>query len=251
MLDWIRRIRKVTQTLSLPSRDTSAGRSQGQLNASKVIPATEVFLANLLQTQLLIADLLEDDATPAPKKEWADGESKLADSYRARSVELKELLLKQGSTHIELQQQVRDRLDELVQRTEGNNWFEDLLRTYLVFGLLEDSYLRIAKGLSPARRLRVEAMLSDNSLLDFCQDVLTAAIAENSGLADELALFGRAIIADALLEVRDSLDFSKLIENPPADQAELTREQFRIIEPLTTELISAHTLRMDSLGLTA
>jgi len=251
MLDWIRRIRKVTQTLSLPSRDNSAGRSQGQLNASKVIPATEVFFANLIQTQLLVADLLEDDATPAPKAEWAQSQSKLALHYRARAGELKDLLIKQGSTHIELQQQARDRLDELVVRTEGQNWYEDLIRIYLVFGLLEDAYLRISKGLSPARRLRVEAMLSDNQMLDFCQASLKEAIAENPGLADELALFGRAIIADALLELRDALDFSRLIDNPPAEQAELTREQFRIIEPLTSELIGAHTLRMDSLGLTA
>ena len=251
MLDWIRRIRKVSQTLSLPSRDTSAGRSQGQLNASKVIPATEVFLSNLLQTHLLVADLLDEDSSPAPKKEWAQRETELAAHYRHRADELKESLVKLGSSQMELQQQARDRLDELMLRTEGATWYEDLIRIHLVFGLVEDFYLRIAKGLTPARRLKIEAMLSDNSLMDFCHSALADAIAENPKLADDLALFGRAVIADALLEVRDSLDFSKLIPEPPADSAELTREQFRIIEPLTTELIAAHTMRMDALGLTA
>lgn len=251
MLDWIRRIRKVSQTLSLPSRDTSAGRSQGQLNASKVIPATELFLASLAQTHLIIADLLEDDSLPAPKKEWGEREIELASQYRSRAAELNEMVVKLGSSMMEQQQQIRDRLDDLVLRTEGNGWPEDLMRIYIVFGLLEDSYLRIAKGLSPARRLKVEAMLSDNSLLDFCKSALAESIADRSELADELALFGRAVVADALLEVRDMLDFSKLITNPPADQADLTREQFKIIEPLTTELISGHTMRMDALGLTA
>ena len=251
MLDWIRRIRKVSQTLSLPSRDTSAGRSQSQLNASKVIPATEVFLANLLQTHLVMADLLADDASPAPKKEWAERESQLAQHYRGRAEEIRESLIKLGSSQMDLQQQARDRLDELVLRTEGANWYEDLIRIHLVFGLLEDFYLRIAKGLSPARRLKVEAMLSDNSLMDFCNEALADAMEENPGLADDLALFGRAIIADSLLEVRDALDFSRVIAQPAADPTDSTREQFGVIEPLTTELISAHTMRMDALGLTA
>lgn len=251
MLDWIRRIRKVSQTLSLPSRDTSAGRSQGQLNASKVIPATEVFLSQLIQTNLLVADLLADDADPAPRPEWGKREVEIAKLYRNRATELGELLVRLGSSFMEIQQQVRDRMDELVLRTEGQNWYEDLMRIYIVFGLLEDSQLRIAKGLSPARRLRVETMLSDNTLLDFCRDTLAEAISVKPQLADELALFGRAIVADALLEVRDSLKFDALMPNPPQDAAELTREQFRILEPLTTDLIAGHTMRMDALGLTA
>ena len=251
MLDWIRRIRKVSQTLSLPSRDTSAGRSQGQLNASKLIPATGIFISQLIQTHKVVADLLADDAAPAPRPDWSKRETELAKFYRERAGELSELLVKLGSSFMEPQQQIRDRLDELVERTEGNNWFEDLMRIYIVFGVLEDSYLRVAKGLTPARRLKVEGMLSDNSLMDFCKQTLAEAIAESPELADELALFGRAIVADALLEVRDSLDFSELIPNPPEDKADLTREQFRILEPLTTDLIAAHTMRMDALGLTA
>ena len=98
MLDWIRRIRKVSQTLSLPSRDTSAGRSQGQLNASKVIPATEVFLSQLIQTNLLVADLLADDADPAPRPEWGKREAEIAKLYRNRATELGELLVKLGSS---------------------------------------------------------------------------------------------------------------------------------------------------------
>lgn len=152
---------------------------------------------------------------------------------------------------MELQQQIRDRLDGLVLRTEGKGWPENILRIFIVFTLLEDSYIRIARGLTPARRLKVEAMLSDNSLADFCHDALTAAINNLPQLTNDLALFGRAIVADALLEVRDMSSFADLMRDKPADPVELTREQFKILEPLTSELVAAHTLRMDSLGLTA
>jgi hypothetical protein len=94
-------------------------------------------------------------------------------------------------------------------------------------------------------------MLSDNSLADFCQEALAGAISNLPQLTNDLALFGRAIVADALLELRDMSSFTDLMRDKPADAVELTREQFKILEPLTTELIAAHTLRMDALGLTA
>ncbi len=249
MLDWIRRIRKLSQTLSLPSRDSSS-RSQSQLNPAKLIPATEVFLSQLIQHHLVVAELLTDDAAKATEP-FAKKQRAIAARYEARAKELQEMLIKLGSSYMELQQQIRDRLDVLVSRTEGKGWSEDIMRIYIVFTLLEDTYLRLSKGLGPARRLRVEAMLSDNSLADFCQEALVSAIDNLPQLTNDLALFGRAIVADALLEVRDMSSFDDLLRNPPKDTVELTREQFKILEPLTSELVSAHTLRMDQLGLTA
>jgi hypothetical protein len=77
------------------------------------------------------------------------------------------------------------------------------------------------------------------------------AIANLPQLSNDLALFGRAIVADALLEVRDSVSFEDVMRNPPTNPVDLTREQFKILEPITSELVANHTLRMDSLGLTA
>jgi hypothetical protein len=249
MLDWIRRIRKISQTLSLPSRD-SASRSQTQLNPAKLIPPTEVFLSQLIQHHQLVSQLLKDDVGGAPQQS-RDRQLELSARYLERARELQEMLIKLGSSFMEVQQTIRDRLDALVHRTEGRGWAEDVMRIFIIFALLEDHYLRIAKGLTPARRLRVETMLSENLLIDFCQEQLARAIEQNPQLSHDLALFGRAIVADALLEVRDSVIFDEVLREVPSDPVELTREQFRAIEPLTSELVSNHTLRMDSLGLTA
>lgn len=249
MFDWIRRLRKISQTLSLPSRD-SQSRSQSQLNPARLIPATEVFLSQLIQHHLLVSQLLADDASGAPEQ-WAKKQRALSEKYAERAKEIQDLLIKLGSSYMDLQQSIRDRLDTLVHRTEGKGWPEDIMRIFIVFSLLEDNYLRISKGLTPARRIRIEAMLSDNSLNDFCQNALLDAIANLPQLSNDLALFGRAIVADALLEVRDSVSFEDVMRNPPTNPVDLTREQFKILEPITSELVANHTLRMDSLGLTA
>ena len=249
MFDWIRRLRKISQTLSLPSRD-SQSRSQSQLNPARLIPATEVFLSQLIQHHLLVSQLLADDADDAPEQ-WAKKQRALSTKYADRAKEMQDQLVKLGSSYMDLQQSIRDRLDTLVHRTEGKGWPEDIMRIFIVFSLLEDNYLRVSKGLTPARRIRIEAMLSDNSLNDFCQQALADAISNLPQLSNDLALFGRAIVADALLEVRDSVSFDDVLRNPPANQVDLTREQFKILEPITSELVANHTLRMDSLGLTA
>ena len=249
MFDWIRRLRKISQTLSLPSRD-SQSRSQSQLNPARLIPATEVFLSQLIQHHLLVSQLLADDADDAPEQ-WAKKQRALSTKYADRAKEIQDQLIKLGSSYMDLQQSIRDRLDTLVHRTEGKGWPEDVMRIFIVFSLLEDNYLRVSKGLTPARRIRIEAMLSDNSLNDFCQQALSDAISNLPQLSNDLALFGRAIVADALLEVRDSVSFDDVLRNPPASHVDLTREQFKILEPITSELVANHTLRMDSLGLTA
>ena len=250
MLDWIRRIRKGSQTLTLPSRDASAGRSQNQLNPAKLIPATEVFFSQLVQQHFLISDLLNDDSNGSPSESFAKRQREIANNYLERGKDLEDQLLKLGSSFMELQQDVRDRLDLLVERTEGSGWHEDLMRIYIVFGLLEDCELRVTKGLAPAKRVRIEAMLSDNSLIDFCEQALSRSIADNPQLAGNLALFGRAVVADALLEVRDMVSFANF-RVTGAGPLEESREKFKLLEPLTSELIAQHTLRMDALGLTA
>lgn len=252
MLDWFRRIRKVSQKLSLPSRESGSGRSQVQLNPSKLTPRVEVYLSQLAQVQLTIAYLFEDDSINAPGAKVRERQLEIAKRYRAKAEEIDAMIVKTGGSEMDLETEARDRLDILIQRTEGVGWHEDLMRVHIVFGILEDAMRRVAKGLSPARRIKVEAMLLDETLEAFCHDELSKAIAESPEIAGRLAIFGRMVVADALLEVRDSVSLEQILPKPlPQDPIELAREQFKALEPFTSELISEHTLRMDRLGLTA
>ena len=66
------------------------------------------------------------------------------------------------------------------------------------------------------------------------------AIDANPRLASRLAMWGRRLLGDTMLVARASLATSA---NHDTDEAR--------IEPVFTELIAAHTRRMDGLGLTA
>ena len=252
MLDWFRRIRKVSGKLSLPARESGSGRSQVQLNLSKLTPPQNVYLSHFAQVQSTIAYLLQDDAINAPSSEIRERQLEISRKYRQRSDEIKAQIAKGGASEMDLQAEIRDRLDILVQRTEGFGWHEDLIRVYIVFGILEDSLHRVSKGLSPAKRIKIESLMLDRSLDNFCHEELAKAIEASPEISGRLAMFGRMVVADALLEVRDSVNLELVVPKPlPADTTELAREQFKALEPLTSELISEHTLRMDRLGLTA
>jgi hypothetical protein len=252
VLDWIRRIRKVSRKLSLPSRESGSGRSQVQLNPSKLTPQPNVYLSHFAQVQFTIAYLMQDDALNAPSPEIREAQVEIAKKYKQRGQEVEALISKVDGSKMDLQAEIRDRLDVLIQRTEGLGWHEDLMRIYIVFGILEDSLHRVSKGLSPARRLKIESMMLDRALESFCEEELARAIAAAPEISGRLAMFGRMVVADALLEVRDSVSLESILPKPlPEDLTELAREQFKALEPFTSELISEHTLRMDRLGLTA
>ena len=202
--------------------------------------------------QLTIAYLMQDDSLNAPTPEVRERQVEIAKKYKERAEDIEAMIVKGGASEMDLQAEIRDRLDLLIQRTEGLGWHEDLMRVYIVFGILEDSLQQVSKGLSPARRIKIETLMLDNSLQNFCHDELEKAIADNPEITGRLAMFGRMVVADALLEVRDSVNLDEVLSEPlPADPTELAREQFKALEPFTSDLISEHTLRMDRLGLTA
>jgi hypothetical protein len=252
VLDWLRKIRKVSQKLTLPSRDATAGRSQIQLNPAKLTPSSEIYLSSLSQLNLVISDLLQQDSLKAPNVSQSEAQGILAAAYRDRSKQLDGLLIRLGASQMELQSDIRERLEQLVMRTEGADWFEDLMRIYVVFGILQDGASQVSKGLPAAKRLKVDQLLESKKLEKFCHRHLAAGIAAEPSLGPRLAMFGRMVVADALLEIRDSVDLSKVLPSPVTDDVvALAREQFKTLEPFTSVLIAKHTVRMDLLGLTA
>jgi hypothetical protein len=65
-------------------------------------------------------------------------------------------------------------------------------------------------------------------------------------------LFARSVVGDALLAIRDSVNFEAILDEPLSlDLATANRQAFRVLEPLTNYLIGQHSQRMDALGLTA
>ncbi|QKJ25535.1 hypothetical protein HRU87_05000 [Aquiluna borgnonia] len=252
MLDWLRRLRKVSQKLSLPSRDTGAGRSQVQLNPSKLTPSPEIYLGQLSVLTLAIAERLDHQSETVSDQALSKKLHKLSNSYYARHAELTALVSKQGLFSEISHQHFASRLDFALARIQGTDSLEDLMLDYIAFGMLESHYRNLVKGLAPSKRIRVEELLSDGALETTLQEALIQAIEDDARVGHRLAMYGRMIVADVLLEIRDSVNLDKVLTPlPNLTPTELARTQFKALEPYTSELIAQHTVRMDRLGLTA
>lgn len=122
----------------------------------------------------------------------------------------------------------------------GSDWRETLLAALMTGGLLDDFFIRLAAGLPGDVGPRVAHLLGSDSGQEGLLDVLRAEIAGDPQLGSRLAMWGRRLVGDTLLVARSALHLSG---NRAADEER--------IEPIFTELIAAHTRRMDALGLTA
>lgn len=122
----------------------------------------------------------------------------------------------------------------------GSDWRETLLAAMMTGGLLDDFFIRLAAGLPGDIGPRVAQLLGSDSGQDALLDILRGEIEADAQLASRLAMWGRRLVGDTLLVARSALHLS----------GNRTTDEQRI-EPIFTELIAAHTRRMDALGLTA
>jgi hypothetical protein len=131
-------------------------------------------------------------------------------------------------------------LDHYRAITSGQNWYELLLSCFLTAGLLDDFFIRLSAGLPGDIGPRVAQILGEDSGADVLVHELKAGIAADPAIASCLAMWGRRLVGDTLLVARSAMHAS----------GNSTQDESRI-EPVFTELIAAHTRRMDILGLTA
>jgi hypothetical protein len=130
--------------------------------------------------------------------------------------------------------------DRFRQASAGADWYEQLLGIHVTSGMLDDYFSRLASGLPADLGARVRVILAEEGASAVLYSELLSAIAEHPGLSDRLALWGRSLVGDTLLIARSALRASDA-----SDRLSGT------VEPVFTELIAAHTRRMDALGLTA
>lgn len=119
----------------------------------------------------------------------------------------------------------------------GADWRETLLAALVAGGLLDDFFIRLTAGLGDVGP-RIAQLLGSESGQEAVLDVLRAEIEADPRLSSRLAMWGRRLVGDTLLVARSALHLSSATDEER-------------VEPIFTELIAAHTRRMDALGLTA
>ena len=257
VFEWLKNLRRKAQTLSLPNREERGGRNRDELDLSPFTPDPKVFLGQVAYHQLCTFEVLTNELKYSPntsyKAELSAASSKHFLRYKALAKSL-ELL---GVEPAEAMDPFIERIETYNSKLTGVDWYETLLKIYLTQGLLDDFFRRLAVGLDTKLAAEVNRALSDRTFEKFVVKVLNESMAKDPLLNSRLALWGRRVMGDTLLEVRSVLDDRKLAgvaKNRRLSNQELRDvrlQAYTKLEPLITELIAAHSARMDALGLTA
>jgi hypothetical protein len=131
-------------------------------------------------------------------------------------------------------------IDRFRQTTDGADWRETLLGVHVSAGLLDDFFIRLSEGLPADVGPRAANLLGSDAGEQTIVAILKAELEADPRVSSRLAMWGRRLVGDTLLVARSALHGS-------GD----SRSDEQRIEPIFTEIIGAHTRRMDALGLTA
>lgn len=257
VFDWIKRFRKAAQKLTLPAREERGGRNTEAVDLKPFTPDAKSYLGQLAYLQLSQFEILTNELKYSPntryQAELSEAAAKSFEKYRV----IAKRIAQAGLDATDAMDAYVERIETFHSLTAPTDWHESIIKVYLVSGLLDDFYSRLAVGLDVGTRTEITRVLSDKKFEEFAKRVLLESIDQNDQLASRLALYGRRLMGDVLLELRAAMSDRKLAG--VAEGASLSDEQEREVklaayaklEPLITELIGAHSVRMDALGLTA
>jgi hypothetical protein len=248
VLDWVRRLRRASRKLTLPSREASDGRTNQQLNLSKLTPSELDLLANFASAQQLAADLLEQLVFQTPDENLSESIRALAKNQEERFRPVLRTIAKKSRGAKDELVRFEDDYIELSNRVVGKGFYENLMALYIVFGILDDFYLRLATVQNSSTKALITKTLQDYPFRDFLKNILIEKTSTDEELRDLLAMFGRSLVADCLLYILRVLQFEDFEEQ---SDVEFRRNALKQIEPLTNELVSNHSARMDELGMSA
>lgn len=239
MVNWFRRRRSRIEAPRLRPRSTQEAPST-KVDLASLTPDLVTFLGKAAYLQLAIFENLSRVVRSAPSTESKSALSQVAGLALTKHQGLAAEIERHGLEAAQVMQPFVAEIDGFQRITEGNDWYESLTSCYLTAGFLDDFLVRLSGGLAGAAGQRVHAILAADSGEAIVVAELLAATAANPRLAARLAMWGRRLVGDTMLLARWTLRPS---DNHDSDEAR--------IEPVFTELIAAHTRRMDALGLTA
>lgn len=238
MSTWFSRKRKRVAVPRIRARNDDQNTTKVDLH--ELAPPPLEFLGRAAYVQLTIFENLSRAIATAPTTDAKAALAKVANASLDKHEALVAEIVKRSGVPGDVMGPYTERIDTFQRLTNGADWFENLVTCYVTAGFLDDFYARLAAGLPGDSGAPISRLLTHDRFEKVIIDALLAAIDDNPRLASRLAMWGRRLIGDTMLVARSSLTPS---ENHLKDEAR--------IEPVFTELIAAHTRRMDALGLTA
>lgn len=239
---WFSRKRATTQSReehARPRRRTATG---NETSITDVLPDRQRLLAVSTYVELVLSqelqDLVDEGETLAAERARIEQASTAAS---ARHEQLATLLGQGGNDPVAAMAEYRDAVDELMGHVLGRTALERLLSCYLIAGFAHDTARGIA-DLTPGQDDLVSA-LNDDVDESAMQTSLKSLIGDDQVVSDELAMWGRRIIGDCIVYAREA--FGVRPDEPVGEQA------VKEVEKFVSHVVAEHTVRMNSLGLTA
>jgi hypothetical protein len=240
VVNWFRR--KRTKRVDAPRLRP---RSEDAANATKVdlaelTPDRDRFLGQAAYLQLTLFEDLSRLVATAPTIEAKEALSRAVsvslDRYQKLSAEIR----RTGGEPSAVMAPYTSGIDFFQGATQSSDWYESLVTSHITAGILDDFFALLAVGLPGADAARITAIYAADSHEPLIAEQIRLGIAANPRLSSRLAMWGRRLVGDSMLVARSAL------ATPLASATDEAR-----IEPVFTEVIAAHTRRMDALGLTA
>lgn len=210
------------------------------MDLADLAPDHNRYLGQAAYLQLSIFEDLGRLVATAPTTASKEAISRAAAISLSRFEKLTGEIRRSGGSPSETMEPYTPGIDFFQRVTQGKDFYESLVTSHITAGILDDFFERLAAGLPRAEAERIAAIYTQESYEEVLAEQIRLGIADNPQLAARLALWGRRLVGDCILVARSSL------ATPPASATDEAR-----IEPVFTELIAAHTRRMDALGLTA
>ncbi|MET0736002.1 MAG: ferritin-like fold-containing protein [Microbacterium sp.] len=238
MVKWFwQRSRPAGGVLSLRSRGDVGDATR--VDFEELAPEIDTFLGQAAYLQLGFFETLSELIAVTPELDRKESLSRAAGAALRKHEEIVALVRERGDDPTAVMLPFREPLDAFRRETHGNRPQETMLSVHITAGMLDDFYLALSASYGEAGR-RVARILGADADREAIVDIVKETIASDPEWKSLLAMWGRRLVGDTLLIARAALR-----------RTELLRADEEKVEPVFTELMAAHSRRMDDMGLAA
>lgn len=220
-------------------------RSRGDLGDATRVDFAELasdvntYLGQAAYLQLGFFETLSELIAATPELVKKESLSRAAGAALTKHEALVALIRSRGDDPTALMLPFREPLDAFRKAAHGVRPQETMLSVHITAGMLDDFYLALSASYGDTGR-RVAVILRADNDRQAIVDIISETIASDEQWRSLLAMWGRRLVGDTLLIARGALRSTKL---GAADEKK--------VEPVFTELMGAHSRRMDAMGLAA
>lgn len=229
--------REVTRSLLRPRKVVAEG---DRVLLQDLEPRLDQYLGQLLALQLVVLQQAGQAVAEAPT---LAAKANLVEAIRIVSSRYRDLaeLLPRDVEPLVAMEPFYASSERFAKEVAGADWYEQVLSLHVTTGLLFDFFAAYGGGLPDDERDAVLRVLTRETGQPLLARELQRAIQQNPRLASRMALWGRRLVGDTLLQMY-------LAVHGPEDGSPAPS---RRLEPAFNDIVAAHTRRMDALGLTA